>query len=431
MLHRKSERGQAIILIVFAIIGLVALTGLTVDGGLAYSDRRHAQNTVDSAAWAAALARARSRDIQSSALAIANQNGYTNDGQQSVVTVTVADVPNGVCPSTGKDITVQIVSNVDTFFAPVIGVRKVSNTVTATSRACDSKIVNSNGDPYYAGFSVVATKTAECGNGLVDKSLFMNGSSNLQVWGGDLGSASPDGNCIYFKGGQAQLKKAESGTACADIVTSAPASEASQANYKSVQGQDGCGNKIYGQAFPAPPEDLNITCEGNATISGNTMSPGNYSGSGGTIFPNGATVLNPGVYCVDGGMKVNANVKLSGTGVTIVLKSGNLHWNGTSEVKLSAPTSGSTKGLLIYMPPSNSSDVDINGNSNAKITGTVLAQNSDCFFAGSGQLQKQTLQFICNTWGMDGSGQAEIVYNSSSFFSAPVYNIMPTILLLK
>lgn len=431
MFQRKSEKGQAIILIVFAIVGLIGMTGLTVDGGLAYSDRRHAQNTVDSAAWAAGLARARSRDVEAAAYGIASQNGYTNDGQHSVVTVTVTDTPNGVCPGTGKDITVQIVSNVDTLFAPVIGVRTVTNIVSATSRACDVKTVNNNGEPYYPGFSVMATKTAECGNGITDKTLFTNGSSKLQVWGGDLGSSSPDGNCLYFKGGDVQLKKAESGTECSDIVTVAPSSESSQATYKAVKGQDGCGSKIYGQAFPPPPDDLNINCTGNATISGNTMSPGNYSGSGGTMFPNGATILNPGVYCVEGGMKVNANQKLNGAGVTIVLKSGNLHWNGTSEVKLSAPASGDTKGLLIYMPPGNNSDIDINGNSNAKITGTVMAQNSDCFFAGSGQLQKQTLQFICYTWGMDGSGQAEIVYNSSSFFTPPAKVLPPTISLLK
>ncbi len=52
MIHKKSEKGHAIILIVFAIIGLIAMTGLTVDGGMAYADRRQAQNAVDAAASA-------------------------------------------------------------------------------------------------------------------------------------------------------------------------------------------------------------------------------------------------------------------------------------------------------------------------------------------------------------------------------------------
>lgn len=56
MAHRKTERGQALILITLAMIGLIGLTGLTVDGGMAFSDRRNAQNAADSAAFAAALA---------------------------------------------------------------------------------------------------------------------------------------------------------------------------------------------------------------------------------------------------------------------------------------------------------------------------------------------------------------------------------------
>ena len=45
-----SERGQAIVLIAAAIVALIAITGLAVDGGLAFADRRQAQNAADSAA---------------------------------------------------------------------------------------------------------------------------------------------------------------------------------------------------------------------------------------------------------------------------------------------------------------------------------------------------------------------------------------------
>jgi hypothetical protein len=238
-----------------------------------------------------------------------------------------------------------------------------------------------------------------------------------------MGSASTDGNCLYFLGGEAQLKKAESGSACADVITAAP----NGGTFNSLKGEDNCGAKTYHQSFDNPPPDLGITCSGAAIQSGNSLSPGNWSG---TFPPPGVTMLQSGTYCVNGPFTLNAGGKLTGSGVTIVMNSGGLHWNGSSEVKLSASTSGNYKGLLIYFPPSNSNDVDVNGNSNAKITGTILAQNSDCFFAGSGQLQKQVLQFICYTWGMNGSGQAELMYDSSAFYS-PVQVIDPTISLLK
>ncbi len=49
-----SERGQALILITFAAIGLFAVAGLAIDGTAKYSDRRHAQNAADTAALAGA-----------------------------------------------------------------------------------------------------------------------------------------------------------------------------------------------------------------------------------------------------------------------------------------------------------------------------------------------------------------------------------------
>src|SRR5512141_2701217 len=58
----RKERGQALVLIVFAIVGLIGLTGLAIDGGNAYSDRRHAQNAADTAALAAALSKTHAAD---------------------------------------------------------------------------------------------------------------------------------------------------------------------------------------------------------------------------------------------------------------------------------------------------------------------------------------------------------------------------------
>jgi hypothetical protein len=117
------------------------------------------------------------------------------------------------------------------------------------------------------------------------------------------------------------------------------------------------------------------------------------------------------------------------------MNTGTLKWNGSSEVILSAPTTGDLKGLVIYAPPSNSyangnNEINIDGGGNATITGTVLAENLPCYFAGSGQIQKTITQFICYTWGMNGNGQGEIVYDSSYFFT-PLRWIDPSISLVK
>ena len=52
---RKSERGQVLVIMAFGMFALLGMTALAIDGGNAYSDRRHAQNAADTAALAAGL----------------------------------------------------------------------------------------------------------------------------------------------------------------------------------------------------------------------------------------------------------------------------------------------------------------------------------------------------------------------------------------
>lgn len=142
MFIRVNEKGQALILIALAAIGLFGFAALAIDGSRVYSDRRHAQNAADTAALAAALTYTRDNDdlaaAEQAAQDRATSNGYDDGGATNDVTITITDVPPGQCPggTQGKDITVNIVSQVNTTFARVLGRNQVSNAVTATSRAC-------------------------------------------------------------------------------------------------------------------------------------------------------------------------------------------------------------------------------------------------------------------------------------------------------
>jgi Flp pilus assembly protein TadG len=50
--RQNSERGQAIVLLVVSLVVLLGFTALAIDGGMVYSDRRHAQNAADTASLA-------------------------------------------------------------------------------------------------------------------------------------------------------------------------------------------------------------------------------------------------------------------------------------------------------------------------------------------------------------------------------------------
>src|SRR5215467_5821525 len=66
--QRRAERGQALVIVALLMTVLIALMGLVIDSGYAYSERRQIQNAADSAA----LNGARDLDAQ---IANGNQTG--------------------------------------------------------------------------------------------------------------------------------------------------------------------------------------------------------------------------------------------------------------------------------------------------------------------------------------------------------------------
>ena len=47
-----SEQGQVIIFLVVGLVAFLGFVGLAIDGGMAYSDRRYAQNSSDASSLA-------------------------------------------------------------------------------------------------------------------------------------------------------------------------------------------------------------------------------------------------------------------------------------------------------------------------------------------------------------------------------------------
>ena len=196
MTVKASEKGQALILITLAAIGLFAFAALAIDGSMAFSNKRHAQNAADTSALAGALSYAREGkvdNIETVALARAQSNGYENiaGDTSTLVTVTVTDVPEEECPgdATGKDITVTIESYMNTTFSRVVGRETIASGATATARACGYKLV-----PLFDGHAIVGLN-----NNLSPCALaFDTGNSSSVTWrieGGGIFSNS----CAFSK----------------------------------------------------------------------------------------------------------------------------------------------------------------------------------------------------------------------------------------
>ena len=426
----QSERGQALILIVFAIVGLIGMVALATDGGNAYSDRRHAQNAADTAVLAAAHSIIRSADWKPAALAIAATNGYGDTDATIGTTASLSNVevyrcnesdPAVDCGQYDIDVTsdasryvqVKITSTVNTFFAPVIGIRQVTNVVQAIALA-------NPGDykAMFMGNAIVALAPHTC------QATTYQGTADTVLSGGGIFVNSDNSDCVPPQPDAAFFNKSNSAAlttpslcVVGDIVYNPPAIDAGWIG----NGPDDC------EPFGFPPEDVqmpNITCPVDATWPApapappGTMTPGNYTG---TFPPAGITNLQSGTYCVFGEFRLNAGQSLTGIGVVIVVH-GDIVWNGSAEPHLSPPEQGDYSGLLLYVPLEDPIDytrrVWIDGNSNSELAGTILAPAAHCNINGTGDLDVIEGQIICYLVDLSGTSGISIVYNDLENFDA-------------
>lgn len=134
-LLRTRAAGQSLIVVALAMVVLVALSGLAVDGSRAFEERRRAAGAADAAALAgtSALAEARKSGgvgaaIRAAVLGSLTSNGvtgaqglaweaYYTDGTGSGL----GAVGAGSIPSAPRGVRVELFYQFDTFFMPVFG----------------------------------------------------------------------------------------------------------------------------------------------------------------------------------------------------------------------------------------------------------------------------------------------------------------------
>ena len=407
--NMKYQHGQAIVLIVVGIVGLIGMTALAIDGGNAYSDRRHAQNAADTAAFAAALDKLNggtATTIVNAGKDRANSNGYNNNGTSNIVVVNNPPASGSQydcthIPATCNDyVQVIITSNVKTFFAPIVGIPQVTNTVQAVAHAKPGNPTL----PLYGGNTVVGLAPTGC------DAVNFCGSSQLQIWGGGVFSNSSSNCGLDFSGGN------NTQVTLYDGPFQMVAPSYTQNGNPHINSNGGFqGNQTQ---YPYPPTNLlNPTCSTNGTVSGGILTPGNFgSAASPQTFPpgNGNFTLNSGTYCIYGDFNLNNSQTLTGNGVTIVMETGAIHWNGSSQITLSGPSSGSPNaGLTLFAPLSNTSVMVMNGSTNVDLIGTLLMPGASLSFNGSAQIQKHNLQFIAKKVQLCGNNDTQLVYGST------------------
>ena len=394
-----SERGQALVIIALALVGLVGMVALVIDGGNVFLDRRGAQNAADSAALASALSRIQGGgDWVGAAIASAAQNGYNNDGVTNFVQV-YSPPKDGPNAGNLEYLQVIITSHVDTYFAGIVGRDRITNVVNAVARTKLPEITQ-----LLKGSAVVSlAPSSDCNN---KKSFWVHGEATLDITGGGVFVNSNHPSCAIFQNGNGSIRISDN-----YLISVVGGSSIQKPQLFTPQVTVGTSAMPYPPPFTMPKLGCGKLAE--ISLDGTGMSAGSWDEE---FPPEGVTHLGAGVYCLNDGFTINGN--LTGNNVVFKVEHGEVRFSKSADIILNAPNSGNNAGLLIFLPMDNNSRVVLNGGPGSIIKGTILAPASPILIKG---MESQTgfhSQIIGYTVEADGNSNVVIVYNDEQNYDS-------------
>jgi len=435
-LNRKYERGQALILIVLAIVGMIGLVALAIDGGSVFSNRRSAQNAADSAALAGALARVKNPDLprpdlstlaKTVALTRANSNNFTTDELNEVKVYNDplgegcnGSVPNPLDPTDPTDkaeyyIQVVIRTTVNTYFAPVVSpvFSQLHNCVEAIARAkpgvetslcygaliCGLSPTDKNALRTYGGADITLVGGGAFSNSNhLTQALYVANNLSLQI-----ATINPDTGKIFnppfgvMAVGGFNVPSDYPSPQIHKVQLPYPLPLIMMPKQKYVWTASDCDYNVVDlpDSLPNPPKK-----------------------------PTDVAYMPDGVYCVSGNFTKAVyrngpigSVNLIG-GVTIVMLNQGFSWTGNTDINLNAPPDCGpnpppscipppTAGLLIYLPYGNQNKtVKFAGSGNLQMFGTILAPDIGSFVQYNGTYDTGVFYSQLVGWKFELGGNA-------------------------
>lgn len=473
MKRMNSQQGQALVLIALAAVALFGFTALAVDGSRLFSDRRHAQNAADTAALSAALSKIRAPGNDAAKFAaavtaarnIAASNGYNNNGTSNTVDVSLCSDSGVSCPAlpAGADPTeylqVKIVSTIPSTFARIFGRPFFTSTSVAVVRAAASTTSTSGGGGTYGitalkqngtGMSFNGHGPVDIEGGVADNSAFeFNGSGTVNVTGPVQvgGSFAHNGSGSWNVGGSVWVNGftkigSQNWHVIGDFFSNGTFSQTgagdfTAASFTSVGDASKTGSGAvapwprtagtyqtppvipdpFASALNPPANPGNCTTIDFGGSTNHTIGPGCYNSI--TQRGNGNLTLSPGIYYILGDFDMGGGGDLIAHGVMIYMKGGSLSLSGNGNLDVTPMTSGTYKGLSVYMDRANSNPISISGSSSSSFTGTVYAPASAYTANGSGGTFVMDSQIICFSAELKGTGGLTLNFDPSNNYVPP------------
>jgi len=458
---KSSERGQALVLVALGIVVLLGFVALAVDGGMVYSDRRHAQNAADAASLAGGSAAAGSLEnsnitygrwdcdngaigdaidaAEAAAIDRAGDNGFGIDRSVTDSNGVKAECgveDHGAWTEKYIDVTTEISTTTPTSFAHFVYKGKLQSRVKSVTRVRPRTSLG-------FGNSIVGLNPEQSCHGGTPNGIVFDGNVDVDVSGGGVFS----NGCIQASGNSFDVNVDCDHPEEGCIVHVGDLQTNHVENFD-PEPDAGGGLLLPDFAMLYPPLE-NCAADGMEhtpdhpgteyrTHAGGTFSdpeiirPGNYK----EIKMTGAVELRPGLYCLYGDFDVGNN-DLSGIGVTIYMVSGSFNVSGGGVVNLHAPANAhpepAIKGMLIYMTDcsqttweycpagDNEGTVKLRGNSDSTFEGTIFAPIGRIDVAGTPDVPESVFntQLIAKDVEVGGNSLVDVNFDEDTDFIMP------------
>lgn len=414
------RRGAVAVLVTLCLMPLVYVMALVLDGGILMGQRRQTQAGADAAAHAAAYSlhlnysTNKGADPQGTAkavaLAIAADNGFTNDGTTSTVTVNIP--PTVSTQFAGKSGYAEAIVQYKQkrYFSAVFGSGTMTVYARAVARASD--VVPSSGSTAYSNASILVLDTSAAG------ALTLTGSAKVSAAAGIQVNSNNSGAVNSSNEGYASSPSIK--------VVGGYTYPYSTVNHwfstTPLTGQASVADPLAGLASPSSSGLTTRSIPGYAANI--SLSPGNYS-SGMNFSANGGTVytLAAGTYFVHGSLNIANGVTVNGTGVTFLVDNsgGSVTIGGGAKLNLTAPSSGTYAGMLLYQDRNNTNTINIANGSTTNMTGTIYAAGATVALAGGSSNSQYGSQLIAKK--VNASNNASFSVNTIATSSSGTINV--------
>jgi len=403
----NSEKGQAIVYLAIGLVVFLGFVALAIDGGMALADRRHSQNGADSSSlsggaeaaltlesnhidyknWSCGTVASAIVNAENTSITRAAANNFSIDHDLSDHNGVVAE-----CLSTYYDdlnfldkyidVTVDISATTQSNFAQLLFPNALHNEVDATTRIRPRQ-------PLAFGNAIVALNPENCSghqNGGI-----MYGDGEILVDGGGVFS----NGCLHDNG------------------------------HPTVVITDGValGNElwiIHPENWDPEPEPSDFQIPESAYYVPIPNCHDHWVDDL-PLMP----ILISGLYCINDDLRINAGDEISSTvaGVTIYVPNGKVDINGNATVKISAPPENpdpkpALPGVLLYLPASNTRDVEINGTALSLFKGLILAPRSSIVLNGTSG-NSYVGQVIGWNVEVGGTNDFSLLYDGEEVFNTP------------